>query len=88
MWDSMAVEEGRDLDRSYPTYFTQIPLSAFSPILEHRCLAYMGTDARPESENEGWCLSTSSLSRDSDLSEDVDIVDYVSGGRSEECRAG
>ena len=27
--------------------------------------AYIGTDERPESENEGWCLSTSSRSRDS-----------------------
>jgi len=31
---------------------------------------YMGTEDRPESETEGWCLSTSSRSRDPSLSTD------------------
>lgn len=31
-------------------------------------MTYIGTDNRPDSENDDWCLSTSSRSRDSSLS--------------------
>lgn len=43
----------------------------------------MGTDERPESENDGSCLSTSSRSRDSSLSTEGIIARQCSG--TEEC---
>ncbi len=43
--------------------------------------AYIGTDERPESENEGWCLSTSSRSRDSSVSTEGIVANETGGYR-------
>ena len=50
--------------------------------------AHIGTDDRPESESEGWCLSTSSRSRESSLSLEGMVANrrYLSGRPSEECK--
>jgi hypothetical protein len=46
----------------------------------------MGTDERPESENDGSCLSTSSRSRDSSLStEGIIAYETVFGYRGMLC---
>lgn len=59
--------------------FASVPVSLIG-YHDESVSAYIGTDARPESEIEGRCLKTSSRSRDSSLS-----TDGIFGCSSEEC---